>query len=225
MSMSTTGSTRTSRIAAVGAAAVIAALALTGCADSGGDAPAERTSTAPSASRTPAARATPTPTATAAASKDLSFTDGADLSADMLPAFGIEMSGLPEWEQTGEDQTKGTREFTRSDGAVATVTQEHLTGLDPTQDDRAATEQLFASSEVPIERLEPQLLPTYTGGTADFLSFGGHTTDGAWTATVARVFTKPEAALIVSVRAPSQEALVPDLHEVLVHAKVVLTPR
>jgi hypothetical protein len=62
-----------------------------------------------------------------------------------------------------------------------------------------------------------------TGGTARFLSIAGHTTDGSWSATVARAFAKPGAAFIVKVQTPSHEALRSAVRDILVHAQVVLT--
>ncbi|MBT1633507.1 hypothetical protein [Curtobacterium flaccumfaciens] len=105
---------------------------------------------------------------------------------------------------------------------MATITQQRLTDLDPTIGDRAATEQLFTAAGLPADRLEEQLRPTITGGTAQFLSIAGHNTDGSWSATVARAFAKPGAALIVRVRTTSQDALRPDLHDILVNAQVVV---
>lgn len=210
----------TSRLTTVGTATVIAVLALAGCTGTGTTTPkAERT--APHSS-TPSA--SPTAEADAAAAEDLTFEDGAALSPDTLPAFGLEVSALGAWEQTGEDSTAGSREYTSSDGSVATITQQRLTDLDPALDDRTATERLFTAAGLPAEQLEEQLLPTASGGTAQFLSIAGHNTDGTWSATVARAFAKPGAALIVKVQTPSQELLRPDLHDILVHAQVVLTP-
>jgi hypothetical protein len=213
----------TSRIAIAGTA-VIAVVALSGCAGSGGSAPeARRSASQSSAPMSPSPSPSPTRTAEAAASTDLTFEDGAALSASTLPAFGLEVSALDDWEQTGEDSTAGSREYTRSNGSVATITQQRITDLDPTIGDRAATEQLFTAAGMPAGQLEEQLLPTLTGGTAQFLSIGGHDTDGSWSATVARAFAKPGAALIVKVRSSSEEALRADLHDVLVHAQVALT--
>jgi hypothetical protein len=212
----------TSRVTTAGATMIIAAVALSGCAGpSSTSASTQPTSraTAP-AKQTPTP--TPTPTAEAAEPTDLTFEDGDALSASKLPAFSLEVSALDDWEQTGEDPTTGSREYTKSDGSVATITQQRITDLDPTMGDRAATEQLFTASGMPADQLEEQLLPTLTDGTAQFLSIAGHTTDGKWSATVARAFAKPGAALIVKVTTPSQEALRPDLHDILVHAKVVL---
>jgi len=213
----------TSRMTTAGTAAAIVALALSGCAGTGTTAPG--TQRAAPQSSTPTQTPTPTPSAAPtvdAATKDLSFEDGAALSSSTLPAFGLEVSALDGWEQTGEDQTSGSREYTNADGSVATITQQRLTDLDPTIGDRAATEQLFTAAGLPADRLEEQLLPTMTGGTAQFLSIAGHNTDGSWSATVARAFAKPGAALIVKVRTTSQEALRPDLHDILVNAKVVV---
>ncbi|WP_146240627.1 hypothetical protein [Curtobacterium sp. MCPF17_011] len=214
----------TSRISSVGAATVIAVIALSGCAGPGSTAPASQRPTSqassPSASSTP--DASPTPTADAAGPTDLTFEDGTALSTTELPAFSLEISALGDWKQTGEDSATGTREYTKSDGAVATITQQRITDLDPSIGDRAATEQLFTAAGLPAEQLEEQLLPTMTDGTAQFLSIAGHNTDGSWSATVARAFAKPGAALIVKVKTSSQEALRPDLHDILVHAKVVI---
>lgn len=208
------------RRSTVGTVALIAALALTGCASGNGSGSGDESSSSTAASPTPTT--TPTPTA-AAAMRDLTFEAGAAVPATSLPAFGVEISALDGWEQTGEDTTKGSREFTNTDGSVATVTQQRITDLDPSSDDRTATEQLFAASGAPTDRLEEQLLPTAAGGRAQFLSVAGHETSGAWSATVARAFTKPGAALVVRVQTPSQEALRPRLHEILVHAQVALT--
>ena len=220
----------TRRATIVGAAVVLAVVALSGCAGTSGSAPEARQSpsksqSSPSQSSSPSsAERTPAPTKTAdAAATDLTFEDGAALSASTLPAFGLEVSALDGWEQTGEDSSVGSREYTKSDGSVATITQQRITDLDPSMGDRAATEQLFTAAGMPAEQLEEQLLPTMTGGTAQFLSIAGHTTDGSWSATVARAFAKPGAALIVKVQTPSQETLRPDLHDILVHAQVVLT--
>ncbi|PZE68755.1 hypothetical protein [Curtobacterium sp. MCBD17_021] len=216
----------TSRTAKAGAAAVLAVVVSSGCAGTGnGPAGAQRSASqapAPAASSsTPSAEASgPTDTA---APTDLTFEDGATLSASSLPAFSLEVSALDGWEQTGEDPTAGSREYTNADGSVATITQQRITDLDPTIGDRAATEQMFTAAGLPAEQLEEQLLPTMTGGTAQFLSIAGHDSDGSWSATVARAFAKPGAALIVKVRTSSQEALRPDLHDVLVAAQVALT--
>ncbi|WP_434770646.1 hypothetical protein [Curtobacterium flaccumfaciens] len=219
----------TSRITTAGTATVIAVLALSGCAGTGTTAPGAERATPRSSAPTPAPTDTPTaptaPTAPAtadSATKDLTFEDGAALSASTLPAFGLQVSALDGWEQTGEDPTTGSREYTNTDGSVATITQQRLTDLDPTIGDRAATEQLFTAAGLPADRLEEQLLPTITGGTAQFLSIAGHNTDGSWSATVARAFAKPGAALIVKVRTASQDALRPDLHDILVNAQVVV---
>lgn len=213
----------TSRLTTVGTVTVIAVLALAGCTGTGTTTPeAERTaphSSTPSASPS----ASPTAEADVAAAEDLTFEDGAALSPNNLPAFGLEVSALGAWEQTGEDTTAGSREYTSSDGSVATITQQRLTDLDPALDDRTATERLFTASGLPAEQLEEQLLPTSGGGTAQFLSIAGQNTDGTWAATVARAFAKPGAALIVKVQTPSQALLRPDLHDILVHAQVVLT--
>ncbi|PZE84021.1 hypothetical protein [Curtobacterium sp. MCBD17_032] len=212
----------TSRITAAGTTAVLVAVALSGCAASGKTVPGidRSASAAPSAA---SASPTSTPAAEAAAPTDLTFEDGAALSASSLPAFGLEVSALDGWEQTGEDPGTGSREYTNTDGSVATITQQRITDLDPSVGDRAATEQLFTAAGLPAEQLEEQLLPTMTGGTAQFLSIAGQSSDGSWSATVARAFAKPGAALIVKVHTSSQEALRPDLHDVLVAAKVVLT--
>jgi hypothetical protein len=215
----------TSRTTTAAAVVVLVAVALSGCAGNESTAPrAERSAPTAPASTTP----TPvsparTPTAEAAPPTDLTFEDGAALSASTLPAFSLEVSGLDGWEQTGEDPTAGSREYTNVDGSVATITQQRITDLDPTMGDRAATEQMFTAAGLPAEQLEEQLLPTMTGGTAQFLSIAGQGSDGSWSATVARAFAKPGAALIVKVRTSSQEALRPDLHDVLVHAQVALT--
>jgi hypothetical protein len=213
--------TITSRITTAGAVAVIAVLALAGCAGADDASPAARRPT--SHASTPAATPSAERTADAAVAKDLTFEDGAALSADTLPAFGLEVSALGDWEQTGEDPNAGSREYTKSDGSVATVTQQRVTDLDPTIGDRAATEQLFTAAGMPADRLEEQLLPTDAGGAAQFLSIAGQNSDGTWSATVARAFAKPGAALIVRVQTSSQEALRPDLHDILIHAQVVLT--
>jgi len=217
----------TSRITTAGTATVIAVLALSGCAGTGTTAPgterAAPRSSAPTSAPTQVPTETPTAPATAdSATKDLTFEDGDALSASTLPAFGLQVSALDGWEQTGEDPTTGSREYTNTDGSVATITQQRLTDLDPTIGDRAATEQLFTAAGLPADRLEEQLLPTITGGTAQFLSTAGHNTDGSWSATVARAFAKPGAALIVKVRTTSQDALRPDLHDILVNAQVVV---
>lgn len=219
----------TSRITTAGTATVIVVLALSGCAGTGTTAPgterAAPQSSAPPQERTQTPTQSTTPDAEAdadAVSKDLTFEDGAALSSSTLPAFGLEVSALDGWEQTGEDPTAGSREYTNADGSVATITQQRLTDLDPTIGDRAATEQLFTAAGLPADRLEEQLLPTMSGGTAQFLSIAGHNTDGTWSATVARAFAKPGAALIVKVRTTSQEALRPDLHDILVNAQVVV---
>lgn len=211
----------TSRITTAGAATVIAALALAGCSGADDAAPAAQRPASHTSSPAPSPSAERT--ADAAVSKDLTFEDGAALSASALPAFGLEVSALDGWEQTGEDPTAGSREYTKSDGSVATVTQQHVTDLDPTMGDRAATEQLFTAAGLPGDRLEEQLLPTDTGGAAQFLSIAGHDSDGSWSATVARAFAKPGVALIVRVKTSSQESLRPDLHDILIHAQVVLT--
>jgi hypothetical protein len=208
----------TSRITTASAATVIAVIALAGCAGPGSTAPVSERPTAKASS----AAATPTPTADAAMPADLTFEDGAALSTTKLPAFSLEISALDDWEQTGEDPATGTREYTKSDGSVATITQQRVTDLDPSIGDRAATEQLFTASGLPAEQLEQQLLPTLTDGTAQFLSIAGHNSDGSWSATVARAFAKPGAALIVKVKTSSQEALRPDLHDILVHARVAI---
>jgi hypothetical protein len=228
--MSVTSSTPRTTIA--GTVALIAALALTGCAGTGGAGTSARSTDSDGATHRPSARSTapsdtPSPSSSASAGAaeltDLTFEDGAAVPASSLPAFGLEVSALDGWTQTGEDTTAGSREYTRSDGAVATVTQQRITDLDPSIGDRAATEQLFTAAGLPAERLEEQLLPTATGGTAQFLSIAGHQSDGTWSATVARAFAKPGAALVVKVRTDSQDRLRPDLHEILVHAQVVLT--
>jgi hypothetical protein len=220
-----------SRITTAGTVGAIVVLALSGCAGAGSTAPGAERATPPSSApkeapkQAPTAARTETPTAPAtadAATEDLTFEDGDTLSASTLPAFGLQVSALDGWEQTGEDPTTGSREYTNADGSVATITQQRLTDLDPTIGDRAATEQLFTAAGLPAERLEKQLLPTITGGTAQFLSIAGHNTDGSWSATVARAFAKPGAALIVKVRTRSQEALRPDLHDILVNAQVVV---
>lgn len=208
----------TSRITIAGATAIIAAVAMTGCAGPGSTAPASARPTSKASSATP----TPTPTADAAMPENLTFEDGAALSTTKLPAFSLEVSALADWKQTGEDPATGTREYTKSDGSVATITQQRITDLDPTIGDRAATEQLFTAAGLPAEQLEEQLLPTMTDGTAQFLSIAGHNSDGSWSATVARAFAKPGAALIVKVKTSSQESLRPDLHDILVHAQVVI---
>lgn len=218
-----------SRTTTIGAALVVGALALTGCS-TGGTGPGD----GESASRT----ATPTPTATPTAEadgdegvggtaagaqpEDLTFEDGAELSPTRLPAFGVSVSSLRDWELTRSDPSAGSTEYTRSDGAVATVTQQRVTGLDPTMGDRAATEQLFRASGAPVEGLEEQLLPTAGGGTAQFLSIAGQA-DGTWTATVARAFARPGVALTVKIDVPSRDVLRDDLHEILVNAQVVIT--
>ncbi|MDT0234655.1 hypothetical protein [Curtobacterium sp. BRB10] len=221
----------TSRITTAGTATVIVVLAISGCAGTGTTARGTERAAPRSAAPTPTPTEAPTPTPTEAptspatadaATKDLTFEDGDALSASTLPAFGLEVSALDGWEQTGEDPTTGSREYTNADGSVATITQQRLTDLDPTIGDRAATEQLFTAAGLPADRLEEQLLPTITGGTAQFLSIAGHNTDGSWSATVARAFAKPGAALIVKVRTTSQEALRPDLHDILVNAQVVV---
>ncbi|WP_182066055.1 hypothetical protein [Curtobacterium sp. ME12] len=215
----------TSRITTAGTATVIVVLALSGCAGTGTTAPGTERAAQRSSAPKPTQAPTETPTAAAtadSATKDLTFEDGDALSASTLPAFGLEVSALDGWEQTGEDPTTGSREYTNADGSVATITQQRLTDLDPTIGDRAATEQLFTAAGLPADRLEEQLLPTITGGTAQFLSIAGHNTDGSWSATVARAFAKPGAALIVKVRTTSQEALRPDLHDILVNAQVVV---
>lgn len=210
----------TSRISTTGTITLIAALALAGCAGTGSGSPG----TQRPASRSSTPTATPSATATAAAApEDLTFEDGAALSASSLPAFALEVSALDAWQQTSEDSSAGSREYTSADGSVATVTQQRVTDLDPSIGDRAATEQLFTASGLPVDRLEEQLLPTATGGTAQFLSIAGQNSDGSWSATVVRAFAKPGAALIVTVRTSSQETLRPDLHDILVHAQVVLT--
>lgn len=208
----------TSRITIAGATAIIAAVAMTGCAGPGSTAPASERPT----SKASSAAATPTPTAEAAMPTDLTFEDGEALSTTKLPAFSLEVSALADWKQTGEDPATGTREYTNSDGSVATIVQQRITDLDPSIGDRAATEQLFTAAGLPAEQLEEQLLPTMTDGTAQFLSIAGHNSDGSWSATVARAFAKPGAALIVKVKTSSQESLRPDLHDILVHAQVVI---
>ena len=211
----------TSRITIAGATALIAAVAMTGCAGPGSTGPG---STAPASERptSKASSATPTPTADAAMPENLTFEDGAELSTTKLPAFSLEVSALADWKQTGEDPATGTREYTNSDGSVATIVQQRITDLDPSIGDRAATQQLFTAAGLPAEQLEEQLLPTMTDGTAQFLSIAGHNSDGSWSATVARAFAKPGAALIVKVKTSSQESLRPDLHDILVHAQVVI---
>lgn len=211
------------------AALVVGALALTGCSTTDTDA-----GDAAGASRTAAPSPTSTPTPTADASdgvggtaagaqpEDLTFEDGAELSSTRLPAFGVSVSSLDEWQLTRSDPSAGSTEYTRSDGAVATVTQQRVTGLDPTMGDRAATEQLFRASGAPVEGLEEQLLPTAGGGTAQFLSIAGQA-DGTWTATVARAFARPGVALTVQIDVPSREVLRDELHEILVNAQVVIT--
>ncbi|KTR09699.1 hypothetical protein [Curtobacterium luteum] len=220
-----------SRTTTIGAALVVGALALTGCSTSDTDA---GDATAATRTAAPTPTATPTPTADADATdgvggtaagaqpEDLTFEDGAELSSTRLPAFGVSVSSLPEWELTRSDPSAGSTEYTRSDGAVATVTQQRVTGLDPTMDDRAATEQLFRAAGAPVEGLEEQLLPTAGGGTAQFLSIAGQA-DGTWTATVARAFARPGVALTVKIDVPSREVLRDDLHEILVNAQVVIT--
>ncbi|GGL70988.1 hypothetical protein GCM10009706_06560 [Curtobacterium citreum] len=202
------------------AAALVVAVALTGCA---GPAPAGQRSAAvrPTASATPTTAPSPS-TPTAVASRDLRFEDGDALSASALPAFALEVSALDGWTQTGEDPSAGSREYTNAAGSVANITQQRVTDLDPTAGDRAATERMFTASGAPVERLEEQLLPTATGGTAQFLSVASQDSDGSWSATVARAFAKPGIVLVVRVRTTSQEALRPDLHDVLVAAKVVV---
>lgn len=202
------------------AAALVVAVALTGCA---GPAPAGHRTAAvrPTASATPTTAPSPS-TPTAVASRDLRFEDGDALSASTLPAFALEVSALDGWTQTGEDPSAGSREYTNAAGSVATITQQRVTDLDPTAGDRAATERMFTASGAPVERLEEQLLPTATGGTAQFLSVASQDSDGSWSATVARAFAKPGIVLVVRVRTTSQEALRPDLHDVLVAAKVVV---
>ncbi|MCY1695253.1 hypothetical protein [Curtobacterium sp. SL109] len=218
----------TRRATIVGAAVVLAVVALSGCAGTSGKVPEARQSQSQSQSSPPSAERTPSPAPTratdaAAATTDLTFEDGAALPATTLPAFGLEVSALDDWEQTGEDSSVGSREYTKSDGSVATITQQRITDLDPSMGDRAATEQLFTAAGMPGDQLEEQLLPTMTGGTAQFLSIAGHTTDGSWSATVARAFAKPGAALIVKVQTPTHEGLRPAVHDILVHAQVVLT--
>lgn len=202
------------------AATLVVAVALTGCA---GPAPAGQRTAAvrPTASATPTTAPSPS-TPTAVASRDLRFDDGDALSASTLPAFALEVSALDGWTQTGEDPSAGSREYTSAAGSVATITQQRVTDLDPTAGDRAATERMFTASGAPVERLEEQLLPTATGGTAQFLSVASQDSDGSWSATVARAFAKPGIVLVVRVRTTSQEALRPDLHDVLVAAKVVV---
>lgn len=202
------------------AAALVVAVALTGCA---GPAPAGQRTAAvrPTASATPTTAPSPS-TPTAVASRDLRFEDGDALSASTLPAFALEVSALDGWTQTGEDPSAGSREYTNAAGSVATITQQRVTDLDPTAGDRAATERMFTAAVAPVERLEEQLLPTATGGTAQFLSVASQDSDGSWSATVARAFAKPGIVLVVRVRTTSQEALRPDLHDVLVAAKVVV---
>lgn len=218
-----------SRTTTTVAALVVGALALTGCSTTDTDA-----GDAAGASRKAAPSPTSTPTPTADASdgvggtaagaqpEDLTFEDGAELSSTRLPAFGVSVSSLDEWQLTRSDPSAGSTEYTRSDGAVATVTQQRVTGLDPTMGDRAATEQLFRASGAPVEGLEEQLLPTAGGGTAQFLSIAGQA-DGTWTATVARAFARPGVALTVQIDVPSREVLRDDLHEILVNAQVVIT--
>ncbi|MCS5487768.1 hypothetical protein NY588_11615 [Curtobacterium flaccumfaciens pv. beticola] len=202
------------------AAALVVAVALTGCA---GPAPTGQRTAAvrPTASATPTTAPSPS-TPTAVASRDLRFEDGDALSSSTLPAFALEVSALDGWTQTGEDPSAGSREYTNAAGSVATITQQRVTDLDPTAGDRAATERMFTASGAPVERLEEQLLPTATGGTAQFLSVASQDSDGSWSATVARAFAKPRIVLVVRVRTTSQEALRPDLHDVLVAAKVVV---
>lgn len=217
----------TRKIAVAGAAAIVASLTLAGCSSglmSG--APAGDRSKATSATRSSSAAPTTSAAApkgdpSATASTDLSFADGAELPSSALPAFGVQLSGLPTWRQTGSDPAKGSTEYTNDDGAVATFTQQHITDLDPSLGDEAATVQLFTASGYPAQQLEKQLLPTMSGGTAEFLSIGGHDTSGAWSATVARAFSKPGAALIVKVSTPSEAALHEDLHEILINAQVL----
>lgn len=218
-----------SRTTTTVAALVVGALALTGCSTTDTDA-----GDAAGASRKAAPSPTSTPTPTADASdgvggtaagaqpEDLTFEDGAELSSTRLPAFGVSVSSLDEWQLTRSDPSAGSTEYTRSDGAVATVTQQRVTGLDPTMGDRAATEQLFRASGAPVEGLEEQLLPTAGGGTAQFLSIAGQA-DGTWTATVARAFARPGVALTVKIDVPSRDVLRDDLHEILVNAQVVIT--
>ncbi len=202
------------------AAALVVAVALTGCA---GPAPTGQRTAAvrPTASATPTTAPSPS-TPSAVASRDLRFEDGDALSSSTLPAFALEVSALDGWTQTGEDPSAGSREYTNAAGSVATITQQRVTDLDPTAGDRAATERMFTASGAPVERLEEQLLPTATGGTAQFLSVASQDSDGSWPATVARAFAKPRIVLVVRVRTTSQEALRPDLHDVLVAAKVVV---
>lgn len=202
------------------AAALVVAVALTGCA---GPAPTGQRTAAvrPTASATPTTAPSPS-TPSAVASRDLRFEDGDALSSSTLPAFALEVSALDGWTQTGEDPSAGSREYTNAAGSVATITQQRVTDLDPTAGDRAATERMFTASGAPVERLEEQLLPTATGGTAQFLSVASQDSDGSWSATVARAFAKPRIVLVVRVRTTSQEALRPDLHDVLVAAKVVV---
>lgn len=218
--------TTTRKLALAGASAIIASLALAGCssgltdgATGGGSPKADSSTHSPSA--TPSSRATPKEDASVAPRADLSFLDGADLPSSALPAFGVQLSGLPTWKQTGSDPAKGSTEYTNADGAVAMFTQQHITDLDPSLDDQAATVQLFTASGYPAAQLEKQLLPTVSGGTAEFLSIGGHDTSGAWSATVARAFSKPGAALIVKVSTPSEAALHEDLHDILINAQVL----
>ncbi len=176
---------RLSRTTTIGAALVVGALALTGCSTTDTDA-GDATGATRTAAPTPTATPTPTPEAdatdgvggTAAGSqpKSLTFEDGAELSTTRLPAFGVSVSSLKDWELTRSDPSAGSTEYTRSDGAVATVTQQRVTGLDPTMGDRAATEQLFRAAGAPVEGLEEQLLPTAGGGTAQFCRSPGRPT-------------------------------------------------
>ncbi|WP_144763095.1 hypothetical protein [Curtobacterium sp. 9128] len=227
--MSIATRTIVSRTIAASTVAVVATLALVGCAG-GDDAPGDRRSAASTTKSTasPSPKSTPTASAeaeaeAAATPTNLTFEDGAAISPSSLPAFGLEVSALGSWTQSGEDPTTGSREYTNADGAVATITQQKVTDLDPNAGDRAATERMFTAAGYPADRLEEQLLPTMSGGTAQFLSIATQNTDGTWSATVVRAFAKPGAALIVKVQTPSQEALRPDLHDILVHAQVILT--
>ena len=123
----------------MGAAVVLAVGTMSACAGSG-DSASEAVRSAPRSSSSPSSSSpSPAETAAAAASQDLTFEDGAALSASTLPAFGLEVSALDDWEQTGEDSSVGSREYTKSDGSVATITQQRITDLDPSMGDRAAT--------------------------------------------------------------------------------------
>ncbi len=213
----------TSRITIAGRDRLIAAVAMTGCAGPGSTAP-ERS--APDAVVGTDSAATPY----ADADADGRRRDAGEphlrgrRRALHDHAAGVQPPGLRprRLEADRRGPATGSREYTNSDGSVATIMQQRITDLDPSIGDRAATEQLFTAAGLPAEQLEEQLLPTMTDGTAQFLSIAGHNSDGSWSATVARAFAKPGAALIVKVKTSSQESLRPDLHDILVHAQVVI---